>query len=109
MRFIIIILFIQFISSGYAQAGVQDLSTGKQGVAYDAVHHEAGICLDVLFSENSEENKETNHRAMLAHELIDFSFLTTVLTQQPASGCRDISNLRLSQQRLFKLNCIYLI
>ncbi|TXH31117.1 MAG: hypothetical protein E6Q96_00670 [Cyclobacteriaceae bacterium] len=108
MRFIIIILFIQFISSGYAQAGVQGHSTDKKA-AYQAVHRDADICLDVLFSENSEENKETNHRAVLAHELIDFSFLTTVLTQQPASGYRDISNLRLSQQPLFKLNCIYLI
>ncbi|MBL7839562.1 MAG: hypothetical protein JNJ75_05440 [Cyclobacteriaceae bacterium] len=108
MRFIIIILFIQFISFGYAQAGVHDPSTGKRA-AYHAVHHEAGTCLDVLFNENSEENKEANHRAMLAHELIDFSFLTTVLTQQPASGYRDISNLRLFQQPLFKLNCIYLI
>ncbi|MFN8335622.1 MAG: hypothetical protein U0U09_10865 [Cyclobacteriaceae bacterium] len=108
MRFIIIILFIQFISSGVAQAGVQDQSvTGK--TTYHSVHREAGVCLDILFNENSEENKEANHRVFLSHELIDFSFLTTILTQQSSRCHHDISNLRPPHEPLFKLNCIYQI
>lgn len=108
MRSIIIILFIQFISFGIAQAGIQEQPVNTKA-SYHSIHHEAGICLDVLFTEDSEEIEESNHRTFLAVELIDFSFLTSILTQQ-FSGCyHNNGNTRPLHEPLFKLNCTYLI
>lgn len=108
MRSIIIILFIQFISLGIAQAGIQE-QTANTKVSFHSVHHKAGVALDVLFTEDSEETEESNHRAFLAVELIDFSFLTSILTQQ-FSGCyHNNGNTRPLHDPLFKLNRTYLI
>ena len=109
MRFVILLLFMQFVTPAFAQ-----VSTGENTVheknTYSNVHHESSIFLSVFLKENSEEKNETNDKSpVLTAELIDFSFLTTVLTQHHSRFDWDVSNLPLTHEPLFKLNCIFLI
>lgn len=109
MRFVILFLIISFVSPVFAQGNTQENNV-REKASYSTTHHDSGFCLNVFLKENSEEKNEADDKApILAAELIDFSFLTTVLTQHHSRVDWSISNLRTKQEQLFKLNCNFLI
>lgn len=109
MRFVILFLIFSFVSSAVAQGNAQNSSSGKKA-SYNNARHESGFCLSVFVKESSEEkNEATDKASVVTTELIDFSLLTTVLTQYHSRTDRDISNLRAKQEQRFKLNCTFLI
>lgn len=109
MRFVILFLIISFVSPVFAQGNTQENNVHEKA-SYNNVHHESGFCLSVFLKENSEEKNEVDGKtSVFTAELIDFSFLTTVLTQHHSRADWNISNLRMKQQQLFKLNCNFLI
>ena len=108
MRFVLLLLFIQFVTPAFAQVNVGE-NTAHEKSTYSNVPHEAGICLSVFLKENSEEKNEADDKVQISSaELIDFTFLSTVLTQHHSRDW-DISNQLLTHEPLFKLNCIFLI
>ena len=109
MRFIILFLIISFVSPAFAQDNVQK-NSGHEKTSYTDNAHDSGVCLNVFLKEDSEKkNKADDKATFLTAELIDFSFLTTVLTQYHSRADWDISNMRVKQEQLFKLNCNFLI
>ena len=109
MRFVILFLIISFVSSAFAQGDSQENTVNKKN-SYSTTHKESGFSLSIFLKENSEEKNEANDKAFIpTAELIDFSFLTTVLTQYHSRADSEISTLRTKQERLFRLNCTLLI
>lgn len=106
MRFVFFILLIQFVTSAYAQANIQEYAV-REKVVYKDVR-DTGICTGILFTEDSEE-KSSNHTAILTAELIDFALLTTALTHYHSCTYWNISNLRHTRPPLFRLHCTLLI
>ncbi len=110
MRFVLLLLVLQFVTPAFAQVNTGENSIREKNNWYSVVHHETGICLSILLKENSEEKNEADDKApILTAELIDFTFLTTVLTQHHSRFDWDVSNLALAHEPLFKLNCNFLI
>lgn len=101
MRLVFFILLIQFVTSAFAQANVQEY-TAHEKAAYNA-QHETGICLDIFCREDSEEKNES-YKAIATAELADFSFQTSVLTQFHSHSW-DVNGLSFTHNPLFKLNC----
>lgn len=109
MRFVILLLFIQFVTPAFTTVNAQE-NIAHDKTSIHAQHDNSNIILSVLLKENSEEKNEGDHKApILTAELIDFSFLNTVLTQYHSRSDWDVSNLRTAQEPLFKLHCIFLI
>ena len=109
MRFVILFLIISFVSSAFAQGDSRENTVNKK-TSYSTTHKESGFSLSIFLKENSEEKNEANDKAFVSTaELIDFSFLTTVLTQYHSRANWNISSLRIKQEQLFRLNCTFLI
>lgn len=107
MRFVVLLLLIQFVTPAFAQDNTAE-NTVVEKTRYKTQHIDSGICSTVLL--NSEEKSETEDKSpVLTAELIDFTFLTTNLTHYHSRSDWDVSSLPLTHEPRFKLNCIFLI
>lgn len=110
MRFVVLLLFIQFVTPAFARVTAQDNVVAQEKPGYKTPQHESGITLAVFLKENSEEKNETDNKApILAAELIDFTFHNTVLTQYHSRFYWDFHILCTTHQPLFKLYRVFLI
>lgn len=107
IRFVLLLLVIQFVTPVFAQVGSQDSSIQQK--ASFTTQHDSAIAVAVFLKENTEEKSESDEKTQFTIELIDFSFLSTALKQSHSRFYWDTSNTRLATQPLFKLHCIFLI
>lgn len=110
MRIVIILLLVQFVTPAFARVNGQADIAPHEKTSYKASHDESGITISVLLKENSEEENKTHEYApLLTAELIDFTFLTTVLTEHHSRFYWDFHILCTTHQPLFKLHRVFLI
>ena len=107
IRFVLLLLIVQFVTPAFAQVVTQD-SNNYQKLSLTSQHNSA-ISLAVLLKENSEEKSETDEKPLFTDELIDFTFLTEVLTQSHSRDHWDVDNQCFNSHPLFKIHCIYII
>lgn len=107
IRFVLLLLIVQFVTPAFAQVVTQD-SRSNEKLSLTS-QHDSAIGLAVFLKENSEEKSEEDEKPLFTAELIDFSFLTEVLTQSHTRGHWDLGNQRLITQPLFKIHCTYII
>lgn len=107
IRFVLLLLVIQFVTPAFAQVGSQDSSIQQK--ASFTTQHDSAIAIAVFLKENTEEKSESDEKTQFTVELIDFSFLSTALKQSHSRFYWDTSNTRLTAQPLFMLHCIFLI
>jgi hypothetical protein len=106
-RFVLLLFLIQFLVPAFVPAAAQDSSI-RHKTNY-STQHDSGIAVALYLKENTEEKNESTEKAQVVPELIDFSFLSTVLKQSHSRIHWDTSNLRHNSEPLFKLLCIFLI
>jgi hypothetical protein len=107
IRFVLLLLIVQFVTPAFAPVATPD-ANNNQKLSLTS-HHDSAISLAVFLKENSEEKSEEDEKPVFTAELIDFSFLTEVLTQSHSRGHWELGNQRLITQPLFKIHCIYII
>lgn len=109
MRLIMLFLILLFFCPAFAQGNVQE-NNGSEKTTFSDTHHQKRIYLSVFLNENQEdETKVADKTPVPTAELIDFTFLTTVLTQYHSFLNGGVSIVLLTHEPLFKLNCIFLI
>lgn len=110
MRLIVILLLVQFVTPAFARVNTQAEISHREKNSYKASHDETGITISLLLKENSEEeNKPHDLTPLLTAELIDFTFLTTVLTEHHSRFYWDVHALRHAPEPLFLLHRVFLI
>jgi hypothetical protein len=107
MRFVILLLLIQFVTPAFAQDNTSE-NTVHEKTSIRSQHISSGICTNVFL--NSEEKSEADDKSpVFTAELIDFTFLTTVLTHFHSRSDWDVSSLPLTHEARFTLNSSFLI
>ena len=109
IRFILLVLAIQFISP----VAIHSASDGASSLAYNVAlnnHTDKNPSLCILLSENEEKGKEEETRESLClSELVDFSFVSSALTFSHSGISYHPDASRLTHEPPLNLLCILII
>lgn len=107
MRFVLLLFLIQFLVPSFVQAGTQGNTFESKTTL--GTRHDSGISVAVFLKENTEEETEATKKLQANLEILDFSFLSNVLTLSHSSIQWSTTSVRPPSEQLFKLFCVFLI
>ena len=107
MRFVLLLFLVQFLVPSFVQASAQDTDIHYK-LNFDT-RHDAGLAVALFLKENTEEETEALKKLQASLEILDFSYLTNVLTLSHSSIHRSAFGARPPTEQLFKLFCVFLI